>query len=54
MAGARRSDFGAALTGLVVGACVLFAILFGIVELTNHKYAGESASRGAATAPATP
>jgi hypothetical protein len=42
MASQRKSDFGAALTGLVVGACVLFALVFTIVTLTNHKYAGES------------
>jgi len=34
----RSGDFGAALTGLVVGACVLFALLFGIVELTHRHY----------------
>lgn len=34
----KPGDFGAALTGLVVGACVLFALLFGIVELTHHHY----------------
>lgn len=37
----RSGDFGAALTGLVVSACVLFALLFGIVELTHHHYASE-------------
>lgn len=43
---ARRnsSDFTAALTGLVVGGCVLFALVFGIVQITNHMYAGESAA----------
>jgi len=44
MATARRSDFGAALTGLVVGACTLFVLVFGIVRLTNSLYAGESAA----------
>jgi len=34
----KGSDFGAAVTGLVVGACVLFALLFGIVELTHQHY----------------
>jgi hypothetical protein len=38
MTSSRRSDFGAALTGLVVGGCVIFAVLFGIVELTHHHY----------------
>jgi len=43
-----RTDFGAAVTGLVVGGCVLFVILFGIVQLTNHKYAGESTAEAPA------
>ncbi len=34
-------DKGAAITGLVVGAIALGAILFGIVTLTNQHYAGE-------------
>lgn len=47
-----RTDFGAAVTGLIVGGCALFVILFGIVQLTNHKYASESSSETpAATAP---
>lgn len=57
----RRSDLGASLTGLVVGAVVLFALLFSIVKLTNAKYAGHEAgapaashSAPAATAPAAP
>lgn len=41
MEGKHHTDFGAALTGLVVGGCIVFAILFGVVELTNHHYAGE-------------
>jgi hypothetical protein len=42
MANSQRSDFGAALTGLVVGASVLFLLVFGIVEMTNAKYAHET------------
>lgn len=38
MASSRRSDFPAALTGLVVGGCILFALIFGIVVLTSHRY----------------
>ena len=30
------TDFPAALTGLVVGGCVIFAILFGIVYLLSE------------------
>lgn len=37
------TDFPAALTGLVVGGCIVFAILFGIVVITNHHYADETA-----------
>jgi len=46
-----RTDFGPAITGFIVGGCVLFAILFGVVQYTNHKYAGEGAKEGA-SAPA--
>jgi len=48
-----RTDFGAAITGLIVGGCVLFVLLFGVVELTNHKYAGEEAAAAEAS-PSTP
>ncbi|MGI9090060.1 MAG: hypothetical protein ACR2GG_03020 [Gemmatimonadaceae bacterium] len=48
----KSSDFASALTGLVVGGCVLFALVFGIVEITNHMYSGEST--GEATVQAAP
>ncbi len=38
-----------AFTGLVVGACALFAILFGIVVITNHHYAAEAPAAATAT-----
>lgn len=38
----KGSDFGAALTGFVVGGCVLFALVFGIVTIVNHSYASET------------
>ena len=44
------ADKGAAYTGLVVGGLVLFAILFGIVALTNRHYAGEKAEAKPAAA----
>lgn len=44
----RSGDFSAALTGLVVGACVLFALVFGIVELTHHHYVSEEPAATAA------
>jgi len=44
------ADKGAAYAGLVVGAVVLFVLLFGIVKLTNRHYAGESAEHAPAAA----
>ena len=35
------TDMKAAFTGLIVGAIVIFAILFTVVRLTNARYAGE-------------
>lgn len=46
---ARRSDFAPALTGLVVGGCLLFALLFGVVMMTNGLYAGSEHSTASAT-----
>lgn len=43
----RGTDFPAALTGLVVGGCVVFAVLFGIVVLTNNHYASEKPAAAA-------
>ena len=37
----QGTDFPAALTGLVVGGCFIFVILFGIVFFTNSHYAAE-------------
>ena len=37
-----REDKRAAMTGMVVGTAVLGAIVYGLVLLTNMKYAGES------------
>jgi hypothetical protein len=47
MEGKQQTDFGAALTGLVVGGCIVFAILFGVVMITNHHYAGEKTAAAA-------
>jgi hypothetical protein len=41
-------DMRAAFTGLVAGAVVLFVILFGIVKMTNAKYAGHEGAKPAA------
>lgn len=35
------TDTRAAFTGLVLGAVVIFVVMFGIVKLTNKHYAGE-------------
>ena len=38
MATKQKTDLGAALTGLILGAVTLFLILTSIVLLTNAKY----------------
>lgn len=43
----KGTDFPAALTGLVVGGCMVFAILFGIVIITNNRYAAEKPAAAA-------
>jgi hypothetical protein len=50
MAQQRSSDLGAALTGLVVGGVVLFAIMFAIVKITNASYASHEPAAAAAAA----
>jgi hypothetical protein len=45
-----EGDKRAGFTGMIVGAIVIFAILFTIVMLTNRHYAGERAERPAAAA----
>ncbi|MGH7652895.1 MAG: hypothetical protein ACREMS_13790 [Gemmatimonadaceae bacterium] len=44
MATRKKTDLGAALTGLVLGAVVLFLLLTSIVMMTNAHYRnGETA-----------
>ncbi|MGH7603002.1 MAG: hypothetical protein ACRENK_03285 [Gemmatimonadaceae bacterium] len=38
MATRKKTDLGAALTGLVLGAVVLFLVLTSIVMMTNAHY----------------
>ncbi len=38
---AAPSDRKAAYTGLIVGAVLVFAILYGVVKLTNAQFAAE-------------
>jgi hypothetical protein len=55
MAPKKSTDFGAALTGLILGGSVLFLLLLTIVWLTNRHFEGkkEYEAQSAATAPAT-
>jgi hypothetical protein len=50
------SDFGAAMSGLVLGGSVLFLLMLAIVWLTNRKFEGHAPAGAppAATAPAAP
>lgn len=43
------SDKGAAFTGLIVTAVLLFLMVFGIVKMTNAKYAGHEGAKAEAT-----
>jgi hypothetical protein len=43
---AAPSDRKAAYTGLVVGAILVFAILFGVVKATNAQFAAEHGEHG--------
>lgn len=40
----KKTDLGAALTGLVLGAVTIFLILTAIVMMTNAHYRGEKAT----------
>jgi len=42
------TDMKAAFTGLIVGAIVIFAILFSVVKLTHARYANEKPAAEAA------
>ncbi len=41
------SDRKAAFTGLIIGAVVVFVILFAVVKATNASFAGEHAEKAA-------
>jgi hypothetical protein len=43
----QPGDKSAGFSGLILGAIVLFVVLFGIVRMTNAKYAGHKAEAGA-------
>ncbi|MBK5187901.1 MAG: hypothetical protein JJD97_06615 [Gemmatimonadaceae bacterium] len=42
MAAPKEGDLRAGLTGLIIGAVVLLAVLTAIVHFTNARYAGET------------
>ena len=44
MATKKKTDLGAALTGLVLGAVVLFLLLTSIVMMTNAHYRDREAA----------
>jgi hypothetical protein len=49
----QPGDKSAGFSGLILGAIVLFVIMFSIVRMTNAKYAGHGETAGAgAAAPA--
>ena len=48
MAAPLPGDKRAGYTGLIVGAVVVFLIVWGIVHLTNRKYEGEKEGAPAA------
>ena len=52
----HRADARAAFMGLIFGAIALLIIVYGIVQLTNRKFAGHAAPAAApaAGAPAAP
>jgi hypothetical protein len=47
----KSRDFGAALSGLVLGGSVLFLLMLTIVWLTNRHFEGKEAAEKAAAPP---
>ena len=50
MSAPQAGDKSAGFSGLILGAIALFVLIFGIVRMTNAKYAGEHAEKSAAEA----
>jgi hypothetical protein len=46
----QPGDKSAGFSGLILGAIALFVIMFGIVRMTNAKYAGHEAAPAAGAA----
>ena len=53
MSASPQTDRSAGFTGLILGAIVIFVLMFAIVRLTNAHYEGEKAE-AAARAPEAP
>ena len=49
MSAPQPGDKSAGFSGLILGAIVLFVVMFGIVRMTNAKYAGHGAEPAAGT-----
>jgi hypothetical protein len=47
MATKKKTDFGAAFTGFILGAVVLFLVMTSIVLLTNAHFRGKQAAEAA-------
>ncbi|MGH9424040.1 MAG: hypothetical protein ACRD3J_28960 [Thermoanaerobaculia bacterium] len=47
----KSRDFGAALSGLVLGGSVIFLLMLTIVWLTNRHFEGKEAAEKAAAPP---
>jgi hypothetical protein len=50
MATKKKTDFGAAFTGFILGAVTLFLLVTSIVLLTNAHFRGKEAPAAAAAA----
>ena len=51
MSAPQAGDKSAGFSGLILGAIALFVLIFGIVRMTNAKYAGEHAEKVGVEAP---
>jgi hypothetical protein len=51
MSAPQAGDKSAGFSGLILGAIALFVLIFGIVRMTNAKYAGEHAEKAGVEAP---
>jgi hypothetical protein len=51
MSAPQAGDKSAGFSGLILGAIALFVLLFGIVRITNARYAGEHAEKAGVEAP---